>query len=483
MSILTRVLVSPSVTHYRRPAASLPFALAVLVAVLGITGCDTYDPLAEAPGAPDESFVASDGCAVLRTVDTLSVNCTPRSSAKHYATSGTDAMGSASKAATTPTVWIEQPGYGDNGTSYPGFWADDFTVPGGETFAVTDVRLELRIDEGSALTKGVPAEGFDLVFYADVGGEPASTPLIEATGQTSYTRSEGTHSSYPFYTIRLDEPATFSTGTYWMAVRTGRRLQESQSEFYFFLRRIAEAINAESHTLVMGREGWEPVGTGFAFALMNIPNTGVPSDPAPSDPAPTVSIEGPSTTQEGSTVAFEAKTGTDDSALRYEWDADYDGTAFDVDGTGQQFEYAYSQSGTYTVALRAFDGTAYSVVTTASVSVDRAEPVPNTIALGAIQVNASKIKAGVPFVLRVPFTGSTANTRHDYTCTIDLGLGLEPQQGVITGSKNGNLTCLGNRLVYSAPGSYAATVEVADSRGGRAQATTTLDVQPHKRTR
>jgi hypothetical protein len=60
---------------------------------------------------------------------------------------------------------------------------------------------------------------------------------------------------------------------------------------------------------------------------------------------------------EGELLKFDGSLSTDDAwIVNYEWDFDYDGVTFDVDGTGINAFNAYAVEGIYTPALRVTDG-------------------------------------------------------------------------------------------------------------------------------
>jgi M6 family metalloprotease-like protein len=67
------------------------------------------------------------------------------------------------------------------------------------------------------------------------------------------------------------------------------------------------------------------------------------------------------------TASFDAETPP--SGLTYEWDFDYDGSAFEVDATGSSTTHAYGATGTYTAALRVTDPGGLSDLDTVEITI------------------------------------------------------------------------------------------------------------------
>ncbi|HYE78201.1 MAG TPA: PKD domain-containing protein [bacterium] len=95
----------------------------------------------------------------------------------------------------------------------------------------------------------------------------------------------------------------------------------------------------------------------------------------PSNP-PTAGIVAPCAGQlvtTGRTIQFDGSGSTDDvtppASLTYEWDFDYDGITFTVDGTGIQASHQYVPAGSHTAALRVTDGDGQSDIDTISLTV------------------------------------------------------------------------------------------------------------------
>ncbi len=95
--------------------------------------------------------------------------------------------------------------------------------------------------------------------------------------------------------------------------------------------------------------------------------------------APPLAAAGPDQTVfEGSRVDFNGSGSTDpgrNDTLSYEWDFNYDGTTFDVDGTGPQPSHTYLDGpASFVVALRVSDGEGGVALDTLQVTVNNANP-------------------------------------------------------------------------------------------------------------
>jgi len=88
------------------------------------------------------------------------------------------------------------------------FTADDFVVPGGQTWTITEVDAEGLY--GNCTTCG-PADNFNVFFYRNSGGLPG-TQVYSATAQ-SYVNNSGV------FQVTLSSPAVLSSGTYWVSVQ------------------------------------------------------------------------------------------------------------------------------------------------------------------------------------------------------------------------------------------------------------------------
>jgi len=95
-----------------------------------------------------------------------------------------------------------------------------------------------------------------------------------------------------------------------------------------------------------------------------------------SNVAPTAVAGGPYSGDEGSSISFSGSaTDPGADALTFEWDFNY-ASPFDVDGTGATTQHVYTESGSYTVALRVTDDDGgVSDVVTAAVTVNDLDPV------------------------------------------------------------------------------------------------------------
>jgi len=87
------------------------------------------------------------------------------------------------------------------------FAADDFVVPGGQTWTIQQVDVDGEYNSGAG-----PAASFHAHFYANVGAELPGALIGDALA-SSYTGSNGDAS------ITLSTPVTLGAGTYWVSVQ------------------------------------------------------------------------------------------------------------------------------------------------------------------------------------------------------------------------------------------------------------------------
>ena len=90
--------------------------------------------------------------------------------------------------------------------AFSDFTADDFVVPGGQTWNITEVDAQGVYFNGPG-----PAASFNVFFYQNSGGLPG-TQVYTATGQ-SYVNSSGV------FQVTLGSPAVLGPGTYWVSVQ------------------------------------------------------------------------------------------------------------------------------------------------------------------------------------------------------------------------------------------------------------------------
>ncbi|MGH7993372.1 MAG: Kelch repeat-containing protein, partial [Limisphaerales bacterium] len=86
------------------------------------------------------------------------------------------------------------------------FLADDFVVPGGQNWSITEVDAEGVYFNGPG-----PAASFNVFFYQDSGGLPGAQ-AYSATGQ-AYVNNAGV------FQITLSPAAVLAPGTYWVSVQ------------------------------------------------------------------------------------------------------------------------------------------------------------------------------------------------------------------------------------------------------------------------
>ena len=94
-------------------------------------------------------------------------------------------------------------------TDFPTFnadLADDFVVPGGQTWNVQSIDADGLYFNGPG-----PAASFNVFFYADNGGLPGAQ-VFSATNQP-FTQNGST------FTVNLASPAVLTAGTYWVEMQ------------------------------------------------------------------------------------------------------------------------------------------------------------------------------------------------------------------------------------------------------------------------
>jgi hypothetical protein len=89
---------------------------------------------------------------------------------------------------------------------FTAFLADDFFVPGGQSWRVTEVYAQGVYFNGSG-----PANNFNVFFYEDDGGLPG--PLVSSRTAQPYVESDGV------FEVTLTAPVTLFSGTHWVSVQ------------------------------------------------------------------------------------------------------------------------------------------------------------------------------------------------------------------------------------------------------------------------
>jgi len=136
--------------------------------------------------------------------------------------------------------------------AFTDFSADDFVVPSGQTWTITEVDAE-----GVYLGPG-PADNFNVFVYQNNGSLPG-TQVYSATAQ-SYVNSAGV------FQVTLTVPAVLAAGTYWVSVQAHMNLTPNGQWGW-----IERTVQANSPA------AWQNPGGGF----------GAPSScPAPGCPMP-----------------------------------------------------------------------------------------------------------------------------------------------------------------------------------------------------
>jgi hypothetical protein len=89
---------------------------------------------------------------------------------------------------------------------FTAFLADDFVVPPGESWQVTEVHAQGVYFNGTG-----PANNFNVFFYEDDGGLPGT--LVSSRVAQPYVESGG------LFEVTLTAPVTLTSGTYWVSVQ------------------------------------------------------------------------------------------------------------------------------------------------------------------------------------------------------------------------------------------------------------------------
>jgi hypothetical protein len=138
------------------------------------------------------------------------------------------------------------------------FAADDFVVPGGQTWNITEVDAQ-----GVYFASGGPAVSFNVFFYQDSGGLPG-TNVYTATSQ-SYVNNSGV------FQISLTAPAVLSSGTYWVSVQA--RMDFNPNGQWYWTDRTVQTNSPAA---------WQNPGGGFGVCPTWAVRTACVGDP----PAP-----------------------------------------------------------------------------------------------------------------------------------------------------------------------------------------------------
>jgi VCBS repeat protein len=139
------------------------------------------------------------------------------------------------------------------------FTADDFVVPGGQTWNITEVDAQ-----GVYASSGGPAVSFNVFFYQNNGGLPG-TSVYTATGQ-SYVNNSGV------FQITLNTPAVLTSGTYWVSVQA--RMDFSPNGQWYWTDRTVQTNSPAT---------WQNPGGGFGFCPAWAVRTGCVGDASAPD--------------------------------------------------------------------------------------------------------------------------------------------------------------------------------------------------------
>jgi hypothetical protein len=124
------------------------------------------------------------------------------------------------------------------------FAADDFVVPGGQTWNVSEVDVQ-----GGYFAFPGPAVAFHVFIYQDSGGLPG-TQVYSAMNQP-YTTANGLD-----FVVNLSSPAVLSPGTYWVSVQC--RMDFDVGGQWYWQDRTVQSNNGAA---------WQNPGGGFGICI------------------------------------------------------------------------------------------------------------------------------------------------------------------------------------------------------------------------
>ena len=149
------------------------------------------------------------------------------------------------------------------------------------------------------------------------------------------------------------------------------------------------------------------------------------------------------------------------SDLTYEWDFDYDGSSFDVDGTGittTLTAVALNGPDLFIIGLRVTDGTGLSDTVTTTLQVENVAPTVTAV------TSTSPITIIESATISVTATDPLDDLTYAFDCDGDLIYEIEPQTGHTA------------NCGYTAVGTFIVNIQVSDDDGGVTHATTTVTV-------
>jgi DNA/RNA endonuclease G (NUC1) len=173
---------------------------------------------------------------------------------------------------------------------------------------------------------------------------------------------------------------------------------------------------------------------------------------------PIAAIVAPATTEEGSSITFNASGSLDPngSIVSYAWDFG-DGTS----GAGVSIAHTFAQDGVYSVRVTATDNDGLAGSETITVTVTNAAPVVGAVPDAGVNVGAAYTAAGT-------FADPGADA---WTATVDWGDGTSSTASLATRAFSLTHT-------YGTPGAYTVTVTISDGAASTADTHTVLVAQP-----
>ncbi|HEV2672606.1 MAG TPA: PKD domain-containing protein [Gemmatimonadales bacterium] len=275
---------------------------------------------------------------------------------------------------------------------------------------------------------------------AVVAAAPQSASVDAGFSFTATFSDAGTGDGPWSYTIDWGDSSSVTTGS-----------AASQSNPITAAHTYASTGSKSVTVAVTDKDG----GAGSATATVTV---------AGANNVPTAAPGGPYTGSEGSPVAFNGagSSDPDGDALTYAWTFG-DGTT----GSGVAPSHTYVDNGTFVVTLTVTDthgASSQPTGTTATIA-----NVAPTVNAGANQTAA----AGTPLTVNATFSDPGINDA-TFSYSIDWGDGTGPT----TGTKSTAAAPIQATHIYTAAGTFVATVTVTDKDGGAGSSTATMTISP-----